>query len=140
MYSAFIEDKDVKLHVVETLRGSDSLGDHAATSLYSKPGTLHDARTLVIQKEEGLPASVPSAASGLVYPRVGPEMAMLHKDGRITVAAIPDEEVISTFASMAKSEGIIIIIIALQSAQYDLHGYSAKTYILVLIFEWLREL
>ncbi|RGP62561.1 hypothetical protein FSPOR_9140 [Fusarium sporotrichioides] len=113
MYSAFIEDKDVKLHAIEPLGRSDQPGQHAATLSYGKPGTLHGAKTLVIQKEGGFPASVSSVASGLVYPGVGPEMAMLHEGGRVSVAAIRDEEVISTFFKMAKIEGIII---ALESA------------------------
>ncbi|CAG7557598.1 unnamed protein product [Fusarium equiseti] len=112
MYSAFIDDTDVKLHAVEPLGRSEKMGEHAATLSYGKPGTLHDAKTIVLQKE-GLPASVTSIASGLVYPGIGPEMAMLHQAGRVSVATIGDDEVIGTFFKMAKSEGIII---ALESA------------------------
>lgn len=112
MYSAFIDDTDVKLHAVEPLGRSEKMGEHAATLSYGKPGTLHGANTIVLQKE-GLPASVTSIASGLVYPGIGPEMAMLHQAGRISVATIGDDEVISTFFKMAKSEGIVI---ALESA------------------------
>ena len=112
MYSAFIDDTDVQLHAVEPLGRSEKIGEHAATLSYGKPGTLHGAKTIVLQKE-GTPASVTSIASGLVYPGIGPEMAMLHQAGRISVATIGNDEVISTFFRMAKSEGIII---ALESA------------------------
>ncbi|KAE8411156.1 tryptophan synthase beta subunit-like PLP-dependent enzyme [Aspergillus pseudocaelatus] len=57
--------------------------------------------------DDGAPASVSSVASGLVYPGIGPEIAMLHQTGRLSAAAISDEEVISTFFRMAKFEGII---------------------------------
>lgn len=48
-------------------------------------------------QQNGVPASVSSVASGLVYPGVGPEVAMLHEQGRISVTAISDDEVIGTF-------------------------------------------
>ncbi|KAF4340674.1 tryptophan synthase beta subunit [Fusarium beomiforme] len=113
MYSAFIGDTDVKLHAVEPLGRSSQLGEHAATLSYGQPGTLHGAKTLVLQQGEGAPAPVSSVASGLVYPGIGPEMAMLHDAGRISVTTVGNDEVVSTFFRMAKSEGIII---ALESA------------------------
>ncbi|KAM0193816.1 hypothetical protein ACHAPQ_006210 [Fusarium lateritium] len=113
MYSSFIDDANVTLHAVEPLGTSDKLGDHAATLSYGKPGTLHGAKTLVLQKDESTPAPVSSIASGLVYPGIGPEMAMLHQAGHISVTTIRDDEVINTFFRMAKKEGIII---ALESA------------------------
>ncbi|KIL94083.1 tryptophan beta subunit [Fusarium avenaceum] len=113
MYSAFIDDTNVVLHAVEPLGTSEKIGDHAATLSYGKPGTLHGAKTLVLQKDESTPAPVSSIASGLVYPGIGPEMAMLHQAGRVSVTTIRDDEVIETFFRMAKKEGIII---ALESA------------------------
>ncbi|KAF4461538.1 tryptophan synthase beta subunit [Fusarium albosuccineum] len=113
MYSAFLDDADVVLHAVEPLGRSGELGQHAATLSYGKPGTLHGAKSIVLQEDNGVTAEVSSIASGLVYPGIGPEMAMLHETGRISVTTINDEEVISTFFRMAKSEGIII---ALESA------------------------
>lgn len=113
MFSAFIDDADVVLHAVEPLGTSGELGKHAATLSYGKPGTLHGARSLVLQEADGTPARVSSVASGLVYPGIGPEMAMLHDRGRLSVSTIDDDQVISTFFRMARSEGIII---ALESA------------------------
>jgi tryptophan synthase beta chain len=107
MYSGFIDDAEVVLHAVEPLGKSDQLGQHAATLSYGRPGTLHGARSVVLQEDDGTPAKVSSVASGLVYPGIGPEMALLHETGRISVARISDEEVISTFFRMAKFEGII---------------------------------
>ncbi|MDY6963392.1 MAG: tryptophan synthase subunit beta, partial [Pseudomonadota bacterium] len=82
-------------------------GQHAATLSFGSPGTLHGAQSVVLQQEDGAPAQVSSVASGLVYPGVGPEIAMLHDLGRIDVTAISDEEVIGTFFRMSRSEGII---------------------------------
>ncbi|KAF3394141.1 Tryptophan synthase beta chain 1 [Penicillium rolfsii] len=107
MFSGFLDDPGVVLHAVEPLGQSKELGQHAATLSCGRPGTLHGARSIVLQKDDGSPASVSSVASGLVYPGIGPEIAMLHETGRLSVAAIPDEEVINTFFRMAKLEGII---------------------------------
>ncbi|CAG8103382.1 unnamed protein product [Penicillium nalgiovense] len=107
MYSGFLDDPDVILHAVEPLGKSDDLGQHAATLSYGRPGTLHGARSIVLQQADGTTANVSSVASGLVYPGIGPEIAMLHETGQLSVAAISDEEVIGAFFRMAKVEGII---------------------------------
>jgi tryptophan synthase beta chain len=107
MYSGFIDDPDVVLHAVEPLGISEEPGQHAATLSYGKPGTLHGARSVVLQKDDGTPASVSSIASGLAYPGVGPEIAMLHEAGRISIAAISNEEAVDMFFRMAKVEGIV---------------------------------
>ncbi|KAH8692337.1 tryptophan synthase beta subunit-like PLP-dependent enzyme [Talaromyces proteolyticus] len=107
LYSGFIDDAEVALHAVEPLGKSDQLGQHAATLSYGRPGVLHGARSVVLQEDDGTPARVSSVASGLVYPGIGPEIALLHETGRLSVAKISDEEVISTFFRMAKFEGII---------------------------------
>jgi tryptophan synthase beta chain len=107
MFSGFLDDTDVKLHAVEPLGKSDRLGEHAATLSFGTHGTLHGARSVVLQKEDGTPAPVSSVASGLVYPGVGPEIAMLHDTGRLSVTTISDEEAIRTFFRITKNEGII---------------------------------
>jgi tryptophan synthase beta chain len=107
MYAGFLDDPEVVLHAVEPLGRSGALGRHAATLSFGTPGVLHGARSVVIQEEDGSPAQVSSVASGLVYPGVGPEIAMLHDSGRLRVTAIPDDDAISAFFRITKSEGII---------------------------------
>jgi tryptophan synthase beta chain len=107
MYSGFIDDPEVVLHAVEPLGVSDEPGQHAATLSYGRPGTLHGAESIVLQKDDDTPARVSSVASGLAYPGVGPEIAMLHETGRLSIAAISDEEAINAFFRMTKNEGII---------------------------------
>lgn len=107
LYAGFLEDADVQLHAVEPLGKSSEPGKHAATLSYGKPGTLHGARSVVLQQADGRPADVSSVASGLVYPGVGPEIAMLHNAGRLQVAGITDDEVIDAFFRLSRFEGII---------------------------------
>ena len=107
MYSGFIDAPEVVLHAVEPLGISDELGQHAATLSYGRPGTLHGARSVVLQKDDNTPANASSVASGLAYPSVGPEIANLHETGRLSIATVSDEEAIHTFFRMAKFEGIV---------------------------------
>jgi tryptophan synthase beta chain len=107
IYAGFLDDPEVVLHAVEPLGQSGALGQHAATLSFGAPGVLHGARSVVIQQDDGAPAQVSSVASGLVYPGVGPEIAMLQDMGRLKVTAIPDDEAIGAFFRITKSEGII---------------------------------
>lgn len=105
IYSGFIDDPEVALHAVEPLGISDGLGQHAATLSYRIPETLHGAHSVVLQKDDGTPASVSSVASGLAYPGVGPEIAMLHEAGRLSIATILNEEAIGAFFPYGKIRG-----------------------------------
>jgi tryptophan synthase beta chain len=107
MYSGFLDDPEVALHAVEPLGRGAQLGRHAATLTFGRPGTLHGARSVVLQENDGGPAAVLSVASGLAYPGVGPEVAMLRQSGRLSVDTVSDEEAVATFLRMARSEGII---------------------------------
>ncbi|KAJ5813091.1 Tryptophan synthase beta chain [Penicillium robsamsonii] len=110
IYTGFIDEPAVVLHAVEALGTSDEpgqQGQHAATLSYGRLGTLHGARSIVIQKDDGTPASVSSVASGLAYPGVGPEIAMLHEAGRLFIAGASDKEAVNAFFRMSKFEGII---------------------------------
>ncbi|OJT95708.1 MAG: tryptophan synthase subunit beta [Rhizobium sp. 63-7] len=118
IYAGFLDDSDVALHAVEPLGKSDEPGQHAATLSFGRPGVLHGARSIILQ-QDGAPAKVSSVASGLVYPGVGPEIAMLYDTGRLSVSAIPDEEVIDVFFQVTRSEGIIP---ALESAHALAYG------------------
>lgn len=107
IFSAFIEDASVVLHAVEPLGKSGELGQHAATLTFGKPGTLHGARSIVLQEGNGEIARVSSVASGLVYPGVGPEIAMLFESRRLGVTTISDDQAVSAFFRMSRAEGII---------------------------------
>jgi tryptophan synthase beta chain len=107
MFAGFLDDPSVALHGVEPLGRSSQLGDHAATLSFGSEGILHGARCLLLQNEDGSPAKVSSIASGLVYPGVGPEICMLHENGRVSFSGIDDEAAADTFYQLARCEGII---------------------------------
>nr|WP_221381595.1 tryptophan synthase subunit beta [Actinoplanes polyasparticus] len=107
MYSGFLDDAEVALHAVEPLGKGAELGQHAATLTFGRPGTLHGTSSVVLQEDGGSPAPVRSIASGLAYPGVGPEIAMLCKSGRLSVGTVSDDEATATFLRIARHEGII---------------------------------
>lgn len=107
MYSGFLDDAGVVLHAVEPLGSSSELGQHAATLSYGCPGILHGTQSVLLQQDDGSPAGVSTIASGMAYPGVGPEVAMLHRSGRVSASAVSDQEAIRAFFRMSRLEGII---------------------------------
>ncbi len=107
IFHAFIDDKDVRLIGLEAGGSGVASGKHAATLVGGSPGVLHGTRTFVLQDENGQTKESHSISAGLDYPGVGPEHAYLHEIGRAEYRAITDDEAMSAFALLSKTEGII---------------------------------
>ena len=108
LFTAFLEDEPVKMFGVEPAgRNLDVPGEHAATITLGTPGTLHGMRTLLLQDEDGNPSEVHSIASGLDYPGVGPQHAFLRDTGRVEYVTASDDETITAFQLLCRTEGII---------------------------------
>ena len=107
IFSAYIEDENVKLYGVEPMGRGTKTGEHAATMTYGKPGMIHGFKCYVLQDEKGDPAPVYSVASGLDYPGVGPEHSMLKDLKKVTYESATDEESIDAFYQLSQKEGII---------------------------------
>ena len=60
-----------------------------------------------------------SISAGLDYPGIGPEHAMLHDTGRAEYVAVTDEEAVSAFEYLSRTEGIIP---AIESAHAVAHA------------------
>jgi len=107
MFSAFIDDADVKLVGVEAGGEGIASGKHAASIVGGTVGVLHGSRTLVLQDEQGQIRETHSVSAGLDYPGVGPEHAALGQSGRVRYVARTDREALAAFALLSRSEGII---------------------------------
>ena len=83
------------------------MGDHAATVTYGSEGVMHGFNSIMLADENGEPAPVYSNASGLDYPSVGPEHALLHDMGRVNYVTASDEEAIEALFLLSRYEGII---------------------------------
>jgi tryptophan synthase beta chain len=118
MFTAFLDDSEVKMVGVEPAGLSFKEGEHAATLTLGKPGIIHGFKCYVLQDEEGNPQEVYSVASGLDYPGVGPQHSYLKDLGRVEYVTISDKEAMDGFFEISRLEGIIP---ALESAHAIAH-------------------
>jgi len=107
IFSAFLEDKQVKLYGVEPAGKGLDTPDHAATITKGSVGILHGFRSLLLQDNSGEPLPVYSIASGLDYPGVGPQHSYLHSIGRVHYESATDREAVEAFYGLSRMEGII---------------------------------
>jgi tryptophan synthase beta chain len=98
MFAGFVDD-DVRLLGVEAA-GAASLGTGHA-------GVLHGARSSVLADEDGQIADAHSISAGLDYPGVGPEHAFLRDSGRAQYVGATDDDALSAFRDLTRTEGII---------------------------------
>jgi tryptophan synthase beta chain len=123
IFSAFLDDKDVKLIGVEAGGRSVAEGKHAATLVAGRVGILHGAKSYLLQDMEGQVYETESVSAGLDYPAVGPEHCLLKDTGRAEYVAAEDAEVLDAFELLSKSEGILP---ALESAHALAYLMSQK--------------
>jgi tryptophan synthase beta chain len=107
LFTAFLDDKDVKIYGVEPSGLSLKDGEHAATLTLGKPGVLHGFKSYLLQDEKGEPLPVYSVASGLDYPGVGPQHSLLKDIERVNYVTANDKEAIDAFFELSRVEGII---------------------------------
>ncbi len=77
LFTAFLNDKDVKIVGVEPAGLGLDTPDHAATMSLGTKGAIHGFKCYNLQDEKGNPLPVHSIASGLDYPGVGPQHCYL---------------------------------------------------------------
>ncbi|HNJ79798.1 MAG TPA: pyridoxal-phosphate dependent enzyme, partial [Marmoricola sp.] len=107
LFTAFLEDSDVRIVGVEAGGEGVDTPRHAATIGEGQVGVLHGARTFVLQDEDGQTKESHSISAGLDYPGVGPEHSFLADTGRADYVAATDSEAMDAFALLARTEGII---------------------------------
>jgi tryptophan synthase beta chain len=100
-------DTDVRMYGIEAAGlGLDS-GRHAATLTMGRPGVLHGSMSYLLQDVHGQVDLPHSISAGLDYPGVGPEHSALKDAGRVTYAAVTDEQAVRAAYLLARLEGII---------------------------------
>jgi len=115
----FINEKKVHLVAVEPAGKGANTSQHGIALGTGTIDIIHGFKTLVIHNAEGRIGKSYSAASGLDYPGVGPEMSYLNDIKRIDLASATDKESIDAFSLLSKKEGIIP---ALESAHAVAYG------------------
>ena len=107
LFTAFLDDEDVKMIGVEPAGKGLDTPDHAATLTLGSKGALHGFECYILQDKEGLPLPVYSIASGLDYPGVGPQHSYLKDIKRVQYETIDDKECLEAFMILSRLEGII---------------------------------
>lgn len=107
LFFHFIEDESVKLIGIEPAGQGQNTHRHGLSLIKGKPGMIHGFKCRVLLDKDGTIAESYSAASGLDYPGVGPELSYLKDSGRLEVVGITDQEAVKAFVVLSQLEGII---------------------------------
>jgi len=113
IFSAFLNNKNIKLIGVEGGGHGDKLGEHAARFHALTKGVLHGTYTYILQDQHGQIAPTSSISAGLDYPAVGPQHAQLFAENRAEYVNVKDTQALHALKLLAQTEGIIC---ALESA------------------------
>ncbi len=107
LFTAFLDDDEVKLVGIEPAGKGLDTGEHAATLTLGSKGAIHGFECYNLQDNEGNPLPVYSIASGLDYPGVGPQHCYLKDIERVQYETADDKECLDAFMQMSRLEGII---------------------------------
>ncbi len=118
MFYNFIPDASVRLIGCEAAGRGIHTGQHAATIATGTLGVFHGMKSYFCQDDQGQIAPVYSISAGLDYPGIGPEHAHLHDISRAEYVPITDDEAVSAFEYLARTEGIICAIESAHAVAY----------------------
>ncbi|NLV11340.1 tryptophan synthase subunit beta [Halomicrobium mukohataei] len=109
----FVPDEGVDLYAVEAGGSSLSVDEeegvapNSASLSTGDEGVLHGARTKLLQDSDGQIMESHSVSAGLDYAGVGPELAHLVDEGRVTPVNVDDDTALTAFHRLSQYEGII---------------------------------
>jgi tryptophan synthase beta chain len=107
LFTAFLEEKQVKMLGVEASGKGLGTNEHAATLTLGQEAVIHGMKTKAILDSDGKVAPVYSISAGLDYPGVGPEHAFLQDTKRVSYESCTDQEAVDAFLELSRLEGII---------------------------------
>ena len=119
LFYPFLRNKQVKLIGVEAGGRGPKSQQHAIRFHTQTVGVVEGYKSYFLQTEDGQIKPTHSIAAGLDYPGVGPELAHLHQQHRLTFTYATDKEVLKAVKTLARTEGIIP---ALESAHAVVAG------------------
>jgi tryptophan synthase beta chain len=107
IFTAFLDEPDVRLYGIEAAGRGIETGEHAATLGEGRPGVLHGSYSYLLQDEAGQVQTAHSLSAGLDYPGVGPEHSYLKESGRVEYRSATDDEAVEALRALTRLEGII---------------------------------
>lgn len=128
----FVDDEDVGLYAVEA--GGSGLGveeaeeyaPNSASLGTGSVGVLHGAKTKLLQTGEGQIVESHSVSAGLDYAGVGPELAYLVDEDRVTPVNVDDDAALAAFHRLSREEGIIPALESSHAVAY-LEHYASRS-------------
>lgn len=122
-FNYFLDNPKVQLVGIEAGgKGIHSQGQHASRMQVgsgARLGILHGYKSIFLQTSNGNIACTHSISAGLDYPGIGPQLAHLHKSGRVKFSFATDTQALGAMRLLAHYEGIIP---ALESAHAVAYG------------------
>jgi tryptophan synthase beta chain len=107
LFEAFLSHDEVKMVGVEAGGTGIRPGEHAARFAGGTIGVLQGTKSYLLQDENGNILGTHSISAGLDYAAVGPEHAFLRDSKRVEYTYARDEEALSAFELLSRTEGII---------------------------------
>lgn len=107
LFTAFLNDTDVKIVGVEPAGKGLDTADHAASLTLGSKGAIHGFECYNLQDDDGNPLPVYSIASGLDYPGVGPQHCYLKDIERVQYETADDTQCLDAFMQLSRLQGII---------------------------------
>ncbi|PCJ52301.1 MAG: tryptophan synthase subunit beta [Planctomycetota bacterium] len=105
-FNAFLHE-DVQLIGIEAGGKGLESNQHAIRFKGGKVGVVEAYKSFFLQDEDGQLKETHSIAAGLDYPGVGPQLAHLQKEKRVSFEHTTDDEVVDALKTVMKYEGII---------------------------------
>lgn len=106
LFYNFLDD-DVKMIGVEAGGRGIYTGEHAARFAGGSAGVFQGTKSYLLQDDDGNVLGTHSVSAGLDYASVGPEHSFLKESGRVDYTFADDDEALSAFELLSKTEGII---------------------------------
>ena len=106
-FADFLDEPSVQLIGVEAGGRGTGVGEHARRFPGGATGVVEGYKSVFLQDEDGQLSPTHSISAGLDYPGIGPELAHLQSQGRISFTSATDEAVLLALDLVAKREGII---------------------------------
>ena len=107
LFHEFIDEPGVRMIGCEAGGKGVDTDMHAATLTKGTVGIFHGMKSLFCQDAYGQIAPVYSISAGLDYPGIGPEHAYLKSIDRAEYVAVTDDQAVSAFEYLSRTEGII---------------------------------
>ncbi|MFN3481140.1 MAG: tryptophan synthase subunit beta [Thermodesulfovibrionales bacterium] len=106
LFNEFLND-DIRMIGVEAGGEGIQSGRHAARFAGGSIGVFQGCKSYLLQDEDGNVRGTHSVSAGLDYASIGPEHPYLRDIGKVEYTYATDEEALSAFELLSRTEGII---------------------------------